>query len=105
MAACVLIRPHMHTQSPASPAPAHRKNHQHRHQHPRQSDQRRASPGCDRDYAQRCHAYVANNVSATVTPIGTATNTPGPAIQVGKNPEAVAIAPQTQVRSGRRAGS
>jgi YVTN family beta-propeller protein len=38
-------------------------------------------------------AYVANNVSATVTSISTATNTPGPAIQVGKNPEAVAIAP------------
>ena len=35
--------------------------------------------------------YVANLGSGTVTPIATATNTPGPAIPVGRDPEHIAI--------------
>ncbi|MFI5068585.1 MAG: YncE family protein, partial [Streptosporangiales bacterium] len=37
--------------------------------------------------------YVANNSSGTVTPISTATNTPGPAIKVGSNPQDIAVTP------------
>jgi YVTN family beta-propeller protein len=36
-------------------------------------------------------AYVANLESASVTPIRTATSTPGPAIKVGNQPIAIAI--------------
>ena len=38
-------------------------------------------------------AYVANEAGASVTPIDTATNTAGPAIPVGTEPEAVAVTP------------
>jgi DNA-binding beta-propeller fold protein YncE len=38
-------------------------------------------------------AYVANFASGTVTPIATATNTPGSPITVGTNPVAVALTP------------
>lgn len=38
-------------------------------------------------------AYVANAGSDTVTPIATATNTPGPPIPVGDDPSAIAITP------------
>ncbi len=49
-----------------------------------------ASPAC------RTHpviAYVVNQMSGTVTPIRTATNTAGKAINVGKYPYAIAITP------------
>ena len=38
-------------------------------------------------------AYVANIASETVTPIATATNTAGPPINVGRDPDAIAITP------------
>ena len=38
-------------------------------------------------------AYVLNNGSGTVTPIATATNTPGKPITVGPHPWAIAITP------------
>ncbi len=41
-------------------------------------------------------AYVANEAGGSVTPIDTATNTAGPAIAVGTEPEAVAITPDGQ---------
>ena len=41
-------------------------------------------------------AYVANEAGGSVTPIDTATNTAGPAIPVGTEPEAVAITPDGQ---------
>jgi YVTN family beta-propeller protein len=37
--------------------------------------------------------YVSNGGGGTVTPIATATNTPGPPIKVGAGPYAVAITP------------
>jgi YVTN family beta-propeller protein len=41
-------------------------------------------------------AYVANEAGVSVTPIDTATNTAGPAIPVGTDPQAVAITPDGQ---------
>jgi YVTN family beta-propeller protein len=38
-------------------------------------------------------AYVANDGASTVTPINTATNTPGTPITVGENPSGIAITP------------
>jgi YVTN family beta-propeller protein len=38
-------------------------------------------------------AFVSNKGSGTVTPIDTATNTPGPPIPVGPSPGPLAIAP------------
>ncbi len=40
-------------------------------------------------------AYVANIASETVTPIATATGTAGPPINVGRDPDAIAITPGT----------
>jgi YVTN family beta-propeller protein len=39
--------------------------------------------------------YVANPDAGTVTPITTATNTPGKPIKVGKGPFALVIAPDS----------
>ncbi len=40
-------------------------------------------------------AYVTNSMAGTVTPITTATNTPGKPIEVGRLPVALVIAPDS----------
>lgn len=50
-------------------------------------------------------AYVVNVSSGTVTPIATATNTPGPAIPVGKQPVSIAITPDGQTAYVANGGS
>lgn len=47
-------------------------------------------------------AYAVNASSDSVTPIDTATNTPGAAIPVGRAPAGIAITPQRQDRLRHR---
>ena len=52
-----------------------------------------SGPERHRDHPDGKTAYVANNGAGTVTPIRTATNTPGPPITVGRFPRVIAITP------------
>ena len=51
------------------------------------------SPGSPGGAGTPATAYVVNNVSDTVTPIETATDTAGPPIRVGHDPSDIAITP------------
>ena len=66
-----------------------------RDQHGGQADQgrQRAVDDRDRDHPDGKTAYVVSFTAGTVTPIATATNTPGKPIKVGKRPFALVIAP------------
>src|ERR1700730_6982337 len=50
-------------------------------------------------------AYIANKTSGTVTPINTATNTPGGEIAVGNGPTGIAITPDAKTAYVVNSGS
>ena len=77
-----------------------------RHQHAGQADQDRRYPCGDRDHAgreDRLHRRLAS--TATVTPVATATNTPGKPIKIGGvHPAAIAITPDGKTAYSLRLG-
>ena len=65
----------------------------HRDQHRRPAHQGRAAPASIAITPDGKTAYVSNAGSGTVTPISTATNTPGTPIPVGAEPGPIVISP------------
>ena len=79
--------------SPRFPGAGSRHPDRHRDQHAGTRDRGRQHPGAIAITPDGATAYVTNAISNTVTPIDTATDTPGAAIAVGSLPTSISITP------------